>query len=56
MKQLKIVSRMKIQSRITEEEKLKNVERGKAFEEVQRMSMADPSILDTAAYHIIEDD
>ena len=40
------------------EKKKKNakMEREKAFEEVQWMSMVDPSIPDTAAYHIIEDD
>ena len=32
------------------------METEKAFEEVQWMSMVDPSIPDTAAYHIIEDD
>ena len=32
------------------------MEKEKAYEEVQRMSMVDPSILDTAAYRVIEDD
>ena len=32
------------------------MEREKAFEEVQGMSVVDPNILDTAAYFIIEDD
>ena len=32
------------------------METEKAFEEVQGMSNVDPSILDTTAYRIIEDD
>ena len=36
--------------------KITEMEREIAFEKVQGMSMVDPSILDTAAYHIIEDD
>ena len=32
------------------------MEREKVFEEVQGMSVADPSILDTEAYRIIEDE
>ena len=31
------------------------MEKEKAFEEVHRMSMVDPSILDTVAYRVIED-
>ena len=40
----------------SEKKKNTKMERQKAFEGVQEMSMFDPSILDTAAICIIEDD
>ena len=77
MKQSKKISKMKIPSNITREGKIlmkqlkrisrlkkqhqkrrtnRKMEREKAFEEVQGLSMVDCSFLDTAAYGIIEDD
>ena len=56
MKHQKKISKLRIQNSIKKEEKNTKMETEKAFEEVQGMSMVDPSILDTTAYRIIEDD
>ena len=55
MKQLKRISRLKIQNSMRKKGKNTKLEREKTFVEVQGMSMVDPSIFDTA-YHIIEGD
>ena len=55
MKQLKRISRLKMQNSIKKEGEYKNGEK-KSIEEVQGISMVDPSILDTPAYRTKEDD
>ena len=47
---------LKIQKKHQKRRKNTKMERQKAFEGVQEMSMLDPSILDTAAFCVIEDD
>ena len=53
MKQLKRTSMLKIQNSIKKEEKIQKWTE-KKLKDVQGMSMVDPCILATAAYHIIE--
>ena len=53
MKQLKRTSMLKMQNSIRKEEKIQKWTE-KKLKDIQGMSMVDPSILATAAYHIIE--